>query len=52
MNVAPMRQFINGDPSELGALMPIKLKEIQKSRKHQKTIYCETNHSFIRLYRQ
>ena len=48
MNGAPMRQFNNGDPSALDALMPIKLKEIQKSRKHQKTIYSETNHSFIK----
>ena len=48
MNGAPMRQFNNGDPSALSALMPSKLKEIQKGRKHQKTIYCETNHSFIK----
>lgn len=48
MNGAAMRQFNRGDASELEALVPLKLQAIRQKLSDEKTIYCETNHSYIK----
>jgi len=44
----PMQQFNAGDEDALRALMPLKLREIEKSRGKGELIYCETSHMFIK----
>ncbi|WP_404785091.1 hypothetical protein [Altericista sp. CCNU0014] len=48
MNGLPMQQFNEGDERALHALMPLKIKEIQKKRGTGAKVYCETNHSYIK----
>jgi hypothetical protein len=48
MNGRPMQQFNEGDETALRALMPVKMKTIQRQGKNGRKIYCETNHSFIK----
>jgi hypothetical protein len=48
MNGAPMVAFNNGNPAVLRALMPRKMAEIATKKKSASTIYCETNHSYIK----
>lgn len=48
MNGKPMQAFNQGEDIALRQLMPLKLKQINKSRKKGKRIYCETNHSYIK----
>ena len=48
MNGRPMQQFNGGCPDELRALMPAKLKAIQRLSANGKHVYCETNHSFVK----
>jgi hypothetical protein len=48
MNGKPMQAFNQGEDTALRQLMPLKLKQINKSRQKGKKIYCETNHSYIK----
>jgi hypothetical protein len=48
MNGRPMQQFNEGDEAALRALMPAKMKAIQRQGKNGRKIYCETNHSYIK----
>jgi hypothetical protein len=48
MNGKPMQAFNQGEDTALRQLMTLKLKQINKSRKQGKKIYCETNHSYIK----
>jgi hypothetical protein len=45
---SPMRRFNNGDEQELRALMPWKMREIQKKSSNGKKTYCEMNNSYIK----
>src|SRR5215470_19610368 len=45
---APMQSFNEGDTAALEQLMPVKVQQIQQSASHGKTIYCETNPSYIK----